>query len=367
VGAAVTTPSRRREPLAGAARNGDQAAFERLVELHWRELHVHCYRMLGSLDDADDALQDTMLRAWRAMPRFDGRAPRAWLYKIATNVCIDLAARRPKRVLSLDAGSGAQAVPGGGELAVLDPYPADNFLGPESTYAAPDARYEQREAIELAFAAALQQLPGQQRAVLILRDVLGYSAAEVSELLSTSVVAVNSTLQRARRTIEKRAPDRSQQAVLRSLGDARLRDLVQVFVEAWDRGQVGTLVSVLTDDLIFSMPPDAPRRGNAAVEGFLPAQAGRWRLLPATANGQLAFGAYRWEPAEESHRAALLDVVTIRGGVIAEIVGFRSPQLFSRFGLPASLPSTGSSGRDQRDTSEARHDSDLLTFADPLA
>ena len=201
------------------------------------ELHAHCYRMLGSLDDAEDALQETFLRAWRGLGGFAGRSSvRTWLYRIATNVCLD--ARRPGR--SLPSGSGRpadlNADPGAplAESVWVEPYPDDAFALPDG-YAAPDARYEQREAVELAFVAALQHLSGNQRAVLILREVLGFSAQEVSESLDTSVASVNSALQRARKAIAERLPDRSQQEVLRALGSRGVRTLVERYVDAWAR------------------------------------------------------------------------------------------------------------------------------------
>jgi RNA polymerase sigma-70 factor, ECF subfamily len=188
----------REQELVDAARAGDEHAFQNLVELHRRELHAHCYRMMGSLHDAEDALQDALLRAWRGLPRFEGRSsPGSWLYRIATNACLDAIGRRPKRVLPIDYGppSGPGHAPGNplDESVWIEPYP-DDHLGLEDGYASPDARYEQREAVELAFIAALQHLPGRQRAVLILRDVLGFSAREVGEVLESTPTSVNSAL-----------------------------------------------------------------------------------------------------------------------------------------------------------------------------
>jgi RNA polymerase sigma-70 factor, ECF subfamily len=191
----------------------DEVVFERLVEPHKRGLHAHCYRMLGSLHDAEDAYQDALLRAWRALPRLrEDAALRAWLYRIATNVCLNAIARRPGRVLPADYGPSApprhEIGAAADELLWVEPYPDAEL---ESGYAAPEARYEQREAVELAFVAALQHLPAQQRAVLILRDVLGFSARETAEALDTTVAAINSALQRARAAAEERLPERSQQ------------------------------------------------------------------------------------------------------------------------------------------------------------
>jgi RNA polymerase sigma-70 factor (ECF subfamily) len=326
--------------LLAGVQQGDRRAFERLVAAHYRELHVHCYRMLGSLHEADDATQETMMRAWRALPQFDGRWLRAWLYKIATNVCIDIGGRRPPRAISLDSPDPLRDDTG--EVS-LDPYP-DHELAPQDERVQPEARYEAREAIELAFVAALQLLPPRQRAVLILREVLGYSAVEVAELLDVTVASVNSALQRARAGVEKRLPQRSQHETLRSMGDARVHRLAQSFAEAWDRGDVDAMVALLTQDVVFTTVPEPPRRGADAVEAFLPARPGRWRLVPSSANGQLAFGAYRWDPAASRHRAAVLDVVVLRDEKIGEVVAFSVPQLFERFALPASVPARAPAG-----------------------
>jgi RNA polymerase sigma factor (sigma-70 family) len=213
-------------------------AFDDLVEDQRADLHAHCYRMLGSLHDADDALQDTLLRAWRGLPGFRGRSSlRTWLYRIATNVCLDAIARRPKRVLPIDYGPDER------EASLwIDPYP-DATLGVEDGEAAPEARYERREALELAFVAALQHLPPRQRAALIARDVLGFSAKEAAEALETSVASVNGALLRARRTVAERLPQRSQQATLRSLGDRRLQEIVERFADAFERGDVDAILA----------------------------------------------------------------------------------------------------------------------------
>src|SRR4051794_36739332 len=204
--------------LLNAARGGDQDAFARLMDTHKRELHAHCYRMLGSLHDAEDALQDAMLRAWRGLPRFDGRSSlRSWLYRIATNTSLDAINKRPKRVLPIDYGPASDPHDGPGEPLIesvwVEPYP-DEQLGLEDGFASPEARFERRESVELAFIAALQLLPPNQRAVLILREVLGFSAAEVADSLDTTTASVNSALQRARKTVDDKLPERSQQETL---------------------------------------------------------------------------------------------------------------------------------------------------------
>src|SRR3984893_10481854 len=229
------------------ARAGDETAFSRLIEPHRRELHAHCYRMLGSVHDAEDALQDALLRVWRGLAKFEGRSSlRSWLYTIATNTCLDQIARRPKRVLPIDYGPATDPHVGPGEPLVesvwIEPYP-DEIIGVEDGFAAPAARYERRESVELAFIAAVQHLPATQRAVLILREVLGFSAAEVAESLETSTASVNSALQRARRAVDERLPEQSQQAPLRALGDERLRDVVDSYMDAMQRGDVDAVVA----------------------------------------------------------------------------------------------------------------------------
>src|SRR5215207_9644144 len=209
--------------LLEGARAGDEGAFARLIALYNSELHAHCYRMLGSLHDADDAMQEVMLRAWRSLGRFEGRSSvRSWLYTIGTNTCLNLIARRPKRVLPIDYGPNTDPNDGLGEPIIetiwAEPYP-DERLGVEDGLFAPEARYEQRESVELAFIAALQHLAPNQRAVLILRDVLGFSAKETADSLDTTVASANSALQRARATIERKLPAQSQQATLRTIGD----------------------------------------------------------------------------------------------------------------------------------------------------
>src|SRR4051794_22408125 len=245
--------------LLDTARAGDEAAFARLVEPYRGQLHAHCYRMLGSVYDAEDALQEASLRAWRGLSRFEGRSSlRSWLYTIATNTCLNHIARRPKRVLPIDYGPPADPHGGPGEPVAeavwVEPYP-DELFGVEDGYAAPEARYEQRESIELAFIAALQLLPPNQRAVLILREVLGFSAQETADSLETTPQSVNSALQRARKTVEDRLPDESQQSTLRAIGDERLAEIVENYMDAMGRGDVDAVVAMLAEDAAWSMPP----------------------------------------------------------------------------------------------------------------
>jgi RNA polymerase sigma-70 factor, ECF subfamily len=336
------------DQLLQAARAGGEDAFRGLLEPRRRELHAHCYRMLGSVHDAEDALQDALLHAWRGLPGFAGRSSlRTWLYKITTNACLDAIARRPTRVLPMDYGPPSDPHPGPYapilESVWIEPYPDESFdLG--DRYLGPEARYEQRESIELAFAAALQHLPAQQRAVLILRDVLGFSAREVADVLDSTVASVNSALQRARKAADERLPDESQQATLRSLGDERIHDLVEIYMRAWEKGDVDTIVGLLTDDVTITMPP-CPTwfQGRDAVAEFLIAfpfagEERRVRLVPTRASGQPAFGSYRWQEATGALEPVSLHVLTLREARIQAINTFVDASLFSRFGLPEQLP-----------------------------
>jgi RNA polymerase sigma-70 factor (ECF subfamily) len=333
--------------LLDAARRGDQDAYRMLVEARRPELHAHCYRMLGSVPDAEDALQEALLGAWRALPRFEGRSSfRAWLYKIATNACLRAIERRPSRVLPIDYGP-ASADPHDGlaeplvESVWIDPYP-DERLGLTDGLATPEARFEQRETIELAFIAALQHLPPRQRAVLILRDVLGFSGSEVADALDTTPASVYSALQRAHKTVDERLPERSQQATLRVLGDDALRDVVDRYVDAWERGDVEAVVAMLTHDVEVTMPPIPTwYRGRAAAAVFLarsPLGGGRrWRLVPVRANGQVAFAHFLWNRERERFVAHSIDVLTLDGARVDRITAFLSADAVVRFGLPAAL------------------------------
>jgi RNA polymerase sigma-70 factor (ECF subfamily) len=314
-----------------AARNGDESAFQRLIESHRGELHAHCYRMLGSVHDAEDALQDAFLRAWKGIARFEGRSSfRSWLYRIATNTCLDLIGKRPKRVLPIDYGPAADPHDRPGlpltESAWVEPYP-DQELGLEDGHASPDARYEQRESVELAFIAALQLLPPNQRAALILREVLGFSAKEVAEALDTSTASINSALQRARKTVDERLPDETQQKTLRSLGDERVREIVESYVDAWERQDVDAVVSMLADDASFSMPPMRTwYTGRNGIEIWMRGSPlngdWRWRPLPVQANGQPALAFYSWDDGEQAYLPFALNVLTFRGEEISDVTAF---------------------------------------------
>jgi len=364
-------PAAGEQELLVAARGGDEDAYRRLVEPHRGELHAHCYRMLGSVHDAEDALQEAQLRAWRGLAKFAGRSSlRSWLYKIATNTCLDAIARRPKRVLPVDYGPAADPHGGPGEPLVestwVEPYP-DEAIGVEDGHASPEARYERRESVELAFVAALQHLPANQRAALILREVLGFSAKEAAEMLDTSTASINSALQRARAAADARLPERSQQETMRALGDDRVRETVDAYVDAWMREDVEAVVAMLTEDAAFTMPPlQTWFRGREEIAIFL---AGwplsgewRWRTLRTRANSQEAIAFYTWDPEADAYARFALNVLTLSADGISEVDAFltrstedpnrevlaRLPEqpfhpgrlaaAFERFGLPEQLP-----------------------------
>lgn len=327
------SPAREREFIAAAGR-GDEGAFEALVTPYRGELHAHCYRMLGSVHDAEDALQETLLRAWRAIGRFEGRSSlRSWLYTIATNTSLNLVAKRPKRVLPVDYGPRTDPHDGPGEPIIesvwIEPYP-DDRLELETDLAGPDTTYELRESVELAFVAALQNLPANQRAVLILREVLGFSAAEVGETLGTSVASVNSALQRARKSVQEKTPEQSQQATLRTIGDERLTEIVDGYVDAWLRGDVESVAAMLTEDATFAMPPLRSWFGTRAeIATFLArypmSGRWRWRVITTTANGgQPALAYYIWDDDEQAYMPFALNVLTFRGEHISDVVAFVS-------------------------------------------
>ena len=333
--------------LLAAARDGDEAAFASLVEPYRGELHAHCYRMLGSAYDADDALQETLLRAWRGLAGFQQRSSlRSWLYTIATNSSLNQIARRPKRVLPIDYGPPADPHVAPGEPIVesvwVEPYP-DETLGVEDGLAAPEARYEQREAVELAFIAALQHLPANQRAVLILREVLGFSAKETAEMLETTVASVNSALQRARAATDERVPEQSQQQTLRSLGDDELRELVARYVDAWERCDVRAFASMLAEDATFTMPPLATwyrTRAGIAKWAELSSMSGawRWRAVPVRANGQPALAFYAWAEEANAYLPFALNVMSFRDREVSDVTAFivrsteaTDPEAYVRF------------------------------------
>jgi RNA polymerase sigma-70 factor (ECF subfamily) len=303
--------------------------FEGLVARHRRELLAHCYRMLGSIQDAEDALQEALLGAWRGWAGFEGRSSaRAWLYRICTNACLRLISRRPRRMLSPGYGPALKQTADLGEPVTgpvwLEPWPGD---APEaSDERDPESDYLRRESVELAFVAALQHLPGTQRAVLILREVLEFSAAEVAELLDTTPASVNSALQRARKALG--APATSQRAELDALGDAGRRELVDAFVGAWERGDVEALTALLAQDARFTMPPlPAWFDGRADVAMFMRERLFEtpWELRSITVNGQPGFACF------QGGKLGAINVLTIRDGRVTEIAGFVDPTLHAYF------------------------------------
>jgi RNA polymerase sigma-70 factor (ECF subfamily) len=352
----ISGASAREGGLLEAARGGDEEAFRALVEPQLRGLHAHCYRMLGSVHDADDAVQDALLRAWRGLRNFQGRASlRSWLYRITTNACLDVISRRPRRMLPIEREPAADPDDDLGdplyEPVWLEPF-ADEQYGLEEGLAAPEARYERRESVELAFIVALQHLPGTQRAALILRDVLGFSSREVAEVLDTTVPSVNGALGRARKAVEERLPERSQQATLRAVGDEAIREIVGRYVDAWERGDVEAILALLAKDAKYSMPPlPTWYRGRDAIAIYLRRSAltVRWRVLPSRANGQLAFACYGWEGEKNAYTPLTLDVVTLAGAEASQVTAFVSPdthgparerfaaEVFGRFSLPDRL------------------------------
>jgi RNA polymerase sigma-70 factor (ECF subfamily) len=326
--------------------------------------------MLGSVHDADDALQETLVRAWRGAAGLrDQTSARSWLYTIATNVCLTELERRKRRALPHDLGPAVDGHTPPGQPAVestwLEPYP-DEALGVPEGRAAPEASYDQREAVELAFVAAAQHLGANQRAVLMLREVLGFSAQETATMLDTSVPSVNSALQRARATVEDRVPERSQQVTLRALGDRGLRKLIDRYVEAWERCDVPAFAGLLAEDATFAMPPlatwYAPRDAIATWAGEFPMSgAWRWRAVLTSANAQPALAFYAWDEEAGSYLPFALNVLSVRDGLVSDVTAFivrstEAPEVeayvnfptqpiderqltgvFSRFGVPDHL------------------------------
>jgi RNA polymerase sigma-70 factor (ECF subfamily) len=328
-----------------AALAGEHEAFRRLTEPYTRELHLHCYRMLGTIHDAEDAVQETLFRAWRHLATFEGRSSfRAWLYRIATNVCLRQG-RRKMDISWVHAGL-AEAIARSTEPAIhLSPYP-DAWLDElEAASDDPAAAYELRESVQLAFLAAVQLLPPRQRAVLILRDVLGWSAAEVADLLDTTAASVNSALSRARKTLEQQRAAGRLETGRKVPTHEEERSLVRRYVEAWAEVDLGKLAGLLKSEVVMTMPPVTLRfDGREAVMGYLatyPAGGAldQYRFLPTRANRQPAVALYRLDPDGRTYRARGLHVLTADGDAIAEITSFADPALVPLFGLPAALDS----------------------------
>ena len=328
------------------ARAGDEQAFRDLTESYRRELQVHCYRILGSVQDAEDALQETLLSAWRGLDGYQERASmRAWLYKIATNRCLNVlrdSSRRPKEERRPFRSEPPEPTRHG-ELLWLEPYPDAMLEGVPDAAPGPEARYESNETIALAFVTSLQRLPPRQRATLVLRDVLGYRAAEVATMLDTTETSVNSALQRARATLDATAPPRRDRAPLPTSSSER--ELVGRFADAFENGRVDQIVALLTEDAWVTMPPEPfEYQGPAAIgEFFKFAFAGRPhdrtdRLVPTRANGQPAFGHYIGDAHAPIVRGVGVIVLTLDGDRIAHLTRFGGAALLARFGLPRTLP-----------------------------
>lgn len=342
--------------LLQAARGGDERAFAALMGAHRGRLHAHCYRMMGSVSDADDALQETLINAWRGLARFDERsALGSWLYRIATNACLNAIKARKRRALPLQTGFRSKdpmdaAGPPVLEQVWIEPYPDEAVAAPDAAWD-PEVRYGDRESLELAFVAALQMLPANQRAALILFEVLGFSGDEVAESLGTTRASVNSALQRARRVIDEHRPQRSQQAVIRSLDDEALREITTRYVRAMETADVEGLIGLLQADATWSMPPQpAWFQGPDAIAAFLtagPFEYFRWRLEPIRLNGQVAFACWSWDDGRGVWVAHSFNVLELAGGAVGGVTSFLDVSrrgaggpnfladgVFERYGLP---------------------------------
>jgi RNA polymerase sigma-70 factor, ECF subfamily len=331
------------EPVLSRARGGDQDAFRALTDPYRRELQVHCYRILGSLQDAEDLLQETLLAAWRGLDGFEERASlRTWLYRIATNRCLNFlrdTARRPR--LEVRAMTGFPEPTRTGEITWLEPYPDDLLDRVPDVAPGPEARYEAKEAVALAFVTGLQRLAPRQRAVLVLRDVLGYRSAEVASMLDVSEASVNSALQRARAAVEGSGPGLMKAP---ASGSALEREVVARFAEAFVNDDIDAVVELMTEDALVTMPPEPfEYQGREAIAVFFDDRAHhrgaqQIRFVPTRANGQPALGHY----IEDAHSPVLrcygLLVLTLEGERIAGITRFRDSAILPRFGLPRTLP-----------------------------
>jgi RNA polymerase sigma-70 factor (TIGR02960 family) len=329
--------------LLSRARAGDENAFAELVEPYRRELQLHCYRILGSVQDAEDLLQETLLAAWRGLERFDERASlRAWLYRIATNRCLNALRGRKRRPQEVSTMVEPPEPTRMAEPTWLEPYPDVLLEGLPDAAAGPEARYEMRESVGLAFVAALQHLPPRQRVAIVLRDVLGFDTSEAAAALGSSENSVKGALQRARATLDERLPAGGLEHA--PLPDsARERELVGRFAAAVESGDTPGIVSLLTDDAWLTMPPEPYEyQGGEAIARFLDDRAARrgahYRLLPTRANGQPAFGCYLPDPHAPIARAYGLMVITLTEDHVSAISWFSERSLLSHFGLPRTLP-----------------------------
>ncbi len=333
----------REHPNREQASEGSERTFERLSEPLRREIRLHCYRMMGSLHEAEDLVQETWLRAWRSFDSFEGGSFRAWLYRIATNACLNALARRKhaERLLPDQMGSASAPMPPGDpatDVAWLEPYPDSALEGIVNEAPNPEARYSSREAVQLAFVAGLQQLPPRQRAALMLCDVLGWAAAEAATLLGSSTASVNSALQRARETLSRRYPDGRPPAAPRP--DAAQERLLGRYLRAWEGHDLDGFVALLKEDATAAMPPWLEwYAGRGAIRSFFEAAwktCGGLRLVPTAANGQPAFAVYE-RSADGRWGAHSIHVLTVERDAISAMTLFLEPRLFEAFGLPRSL------------------------------
>jgi len=330
------------ERTLSRARAGDEEAFRELIDPYRGQLQLHCYRILGSVHEAEDLLQETLLAAWRGLELFDGRSSlRAWLYRIATNRCLNALRDKRRRPRTVEAIAELPEPTRRGEPIWLEPYPDALLDSVADASPGPAARYELKEAVGLAFVAALQHLPPRQRAVLVLRDVLGFRAREVAGMLETSEVAVKGALQRARSALERRLPAGDRERVLLPRS-ARERELVGRFADAVESGDVDWVVTLLTDDAWLTMPPQPfEYQGHAAIAHFLRDRAARrgrpLRLAPTRANGQPAFGCYLPDAETAIAHPYGLMVLTLGGDRISAITWFGDSSVFPHFGLPGAL------------------------------
>jgi RNA polymerase sigma-70 factor (TIGR02960 family) len=329
------------ERLAGA-RMGDEAAFRELTEPHRRELQVHCYRILGSVQDAEDMVQETLLAAWRGLETFEGRASlRSWLYRIATNRCLNALRARSRRPQEVQAMGEMPEPTRRAEPVWLEPYPDALLEDLPDRSPGPEARYEARESIELSFIVALQHLPPRQRAALVLRDVLGFRTAEVAEMLDTGEASVKGALQRARAAVEERLPAGDGESAPRP-DSASERQLIARFADAYQSGDIDELVSLLTDDALVTMPPQPIEyQGHESIAALLRQRAevrgAPVRVVPTRANTQPAFGAYLVDADAAIARPYALIVLTLEGEAIGAMTWFADTGVFPHFGLPRSL------------------------------
>jgi RNA polymerase sigma-70 factor (ECF subfamily) len=332
------------EAVVARARAGDEAAFRELTEPHRRELQVHCYRILGSVQDAEDMVQETLLAAWRGLETFEGRASlRSWLYRIATNRCLNALRARSRRPKEVPAMVEPPEPTRRTEPVSVEPYPDVLLEDIPDRSPGPEARYEAKESIELSFIVALQHLPPRQRAALVLRDVLGFRTAEVAEMLNTGEASVKGALQRARATLRGRLPPADREGAPRP-DSASERRLVERFADAYEGGDVDELVSLLTDDALVTMPPQPLEyQGHAAIAALLRDRAevrgAPVRVVPTRANTQPAFGCYLVDERAGIARPYSLIVLTLEGNAIAAMTWFADTGVFRHFGLPRMLRS----------------------------